>query len=81
MIAQFLIDSLTEAGYLGTPLEAIAEQLGATPEAVEAVLLKIQGCDPVGVFARDVRECLALQLREKDRLDPMMQRLLDRLRA
>jgi len=79
LIAQFLIDSLNEAGYLAVELETVAEQLGAPVETIEAVLLKLQGCDPVGVFARDVRECLALQLREKDRLDPMMQRLLDNL--
>lgn len=79
LIAQFLIDSLNEAGYLANELEQIATQLGAPLETVEAVLLKIQGTDPVGVFARDVKECLALQLREKDRLDPMMQRLLDNL--
>lgn len=79
LIAQFLIDSLNEAGYLAVELETVAEQLGAPVEAIEAVLLKLQGCDPVGVFARNVRECLALQLREKDRLDPMMARLLDNL--
>jgi RNA polymerase sigma-54 factor len=79
LIARFLTDSVNEAGYLGTELSAIAEQLGAPLESVEAVLAKVQGCDPVGVFARDVRECLAIQLREKDRLDPMMQRLLDHL--
>ena len=79
LIARFLTDSLTDAGYLGTEIEAIAEQLGAPLETVEAVLLRLQGCDPVGVYARDVRECLAIQLREKDRLDPMMQRLLDNL--
>lgn len=79
LIAQFLIDSLSEAGYLAVELEIVAEQLGAPVEAIEAVLFKLQGCDPVGVFARDVRECLALQLREKDRLDPMMLRLLDNL--
>jgi RNA polymerase sigma-54 factor len=39
----------------------------------------LQTCDPVGVFARDVKECLSLQLRERDRLDPLMQRLLDNL--
>jgi len=79
LIAQFLIDSLSEAGYLAVELETVAEQLGAPVEAIEAVLLKLQGCDPIGVFARDVRECLALQLREKDRLDPLMLRLLDNL--
>ncbi len=79
LIARFLSDGLTEAGYLGIELETIAEQLGTTVEAVEAVLLELQTLDPVGVFARDVRECLAIQLRERDRLDPMMARLLDNL--
>ncbi len=46
---------------------------------MEAVLEAIQGCDPLGIFARDLAECLAIQLREKDRLDPMMQMLLDNL--
>ncbi|MBN9308128.1 MAG: RNA polymerase sigma-54 factor, partial [Devosia sp.] len=79
LIAQFLIDSLNEAGYLAVELDTVATQLGAPLELVEAVLGKLQTLDPVGVFARDVRECLALQLREKDRLDPLMQRLLDHL--
>lgn len=79
IIGRFLIDTLNEAGYLTSPLEPIAEQLGASVDQVEAVLGKVQGCDPVGVFARDVRECLAIQLRDRDRLDPMMARLLDNL--
>jgi RNA polymerase sigma-54 factor len=79
LIARHLIDNLNEAGYLTVPLEAIADQLGAELGDVEAVLQAVQGCDPVGVFARDVAECLALQLAERDRLDPMMQRLLEHL--
>ncbi len=79
IIGRFLIDTLNEAGYLTSALEPIAEQLGASVDQVEAVLGKVQGCDPVGVFARDVRECLAMQLRDRDRLDPMMARLLDNL--
>ena len=79
LIARYLIDSLNDAGYLTTELSAIAEQLGAPLELIESVLLKIQGCEPIGVFARSVPECLAIQLREKDRLDPMMARLLEHL--
>jgi len=79
LIAQHLIDGLNEAGYLTVTPESIAELLGAEPADVEAVLAALQGCDPAGVFARSVAECLALQLRERDRLDPMMQRLLDHL--
>lgn len=79
LIGQHLIDGLNEAGYLAVELEAVAELLGAELGDVEAVLGALQGCDPIGVFARTVPECLALQLRERDRLDPMMQRLLDNL--
>lgn len=79
LIARHLIDGLNEAGYLAIELDAVAALLGAEREDVEAVLETLQKCDPVGIFARTVPECLALQLRERDRLDPMMQRLLDNL--
>lgn len=79
LIGQHLVDNLTEAGYLGVECASIAETLGAEVEDVEAVLECLQGCDPLGLFARSVSECLAIQLREKDRLDPLMQKLLDNL--
>lgn len=79
LIARNLIDNLDERGYLTADLPQIAAQLGAAQEQVESVLLKLQGCDPVGVFARSLAECLAIQLRDRDRLDPMMARLLDHL--
>ena len=79
IIARSLIDNLDEAGYLCADCQQLAEQLGTEIEDVEAVLEAAQTCEPAGVFARNVTECLALQLREKDRLDPMMQGLLDNL--
>ncbi len=79
LIARNLIDNLNETGYLATSCKTIAEQLGASESDIENVLLRLQACDPAGVFARDVRECLALQLAEKDRLDPLMAALLDNL--
>ena len=79
LIARHLIDGLNEAGYLNLDLVALAEQLGAELADIEAVLEALQGCDPVGVFARTVPECLALQLAERDRLDPMMLALLDNI--
>lgn len=79
LVAHFLVDGLNEAGYLAVELDAVAAQLGAPLELVEAVLAKLQTLDPVGLFARNVKECLGIQLRERDRLDPMMQRLLDHL--
>ena len=79
LIGRSLIDNLDERGYLAAETGQIAEQLGTTPEIVEAVLEKLQGCEPVGVFARSLPECLAIQLREKNRLDPMMAALLANL--
>jgi RNA polymerase sigma-54 factor len=79
LIAASLIDSIDEAGYLRADVAEIASLLGARCETVEAVLTAVQGFEPTGVAARTLSECLALQLREKQRLDPAMQALLDHL--
>ena len=78
-VAVVLIDGVDEGGYLRIDLVELADRLGCTAERIETVLAKLQGFEPTGVFARDVRECLGLQLREKDRLDPAMAALLDNL--
>jgi RNA polymerase sigma-54 factor len=48
-------------------------------EFLERVLAILQGFEPTGVFARDVRECLMLQLKDRNRFDPLMAKLLDNL--
>jgi RNA polymerase sigma-54 factor len=69
-----------EAGYLpGFDLAAIAEKLGAPLEVVEKVLAALQTLDPPGVFARSLAECLALQLKEQNRFDPIVSRFLENL--
>jgi RNA polymerase sigma-54 factor len=79
LIGLHLIDLLDEAGYLREGLDAVAERLGCPCAEVEAVLGRVQQFDPPGVFARSLRECLALQLRDRDRLDPAMAVLIDHL--
>jgi RNA polymerase sigma-54 factor len=79
MIGQYLIDLVDEAGYLGADLAAAAEKLGTSVEEVEAVLGILQTFDPTGICARDLGECLALQLEERNRFDPAMQALILRL--
>ena len=79
MIGQYLIDLVDESGYLSGDLEAAAERLGTSKAEIEAVLSILQKFDPPGVFARDLAECLAIQLREQDRFDPAMQALVSRL--
>jgi len=79
IIGQHLIDLVDEAGYVRGDLPSIAEKLGAPAEEVEKVLAVLQTFDPPGVCARDLSECLALQLKERDRYDPAMQALIEHL--
>jgi RNA polymerase sigma-54 factor len=79
MIGQYLIDMVDEAGYLTGDLAAVADKLGAPFAEVEAVLAQLQTLDPLGVCARNLTECLALQLKEHDRFDPAMQALVAHL--
>lgn len=79
MIGQYLIDLVDEAGYLPPDLGQAAERLGATQADVDGVLAVLQKFDPPGVCARNLSECLAIQLRELDRYDPAMQALIEHL--
>jgi RNA polymerase sigma-54 factor len=79
VIGEYLIDLVDEAGYLSSDLNAAAEKLGTSISEIEAVLAILQSFDPSGVCARDLAECLAIQLREQDRFDPAMQALITRL--
>ncbi len=79
MIGRYLIDMVDEAGYLAGDLETVAEKLGAPLAEVEAVLAILQTFDPPGVCARNLTECLAIQLKERDRFDPAMRALVEHL--
>ena len=79
MIGQYLIDLVDEAGYLNGDLALVAEKLGAPVGEVGAVLAILQGFDPPGICARNLTECLAIQLKERNRFDPAMQALVAHL--
>jgi RNA polymerase sigma-54 factor len=79
VVASALIDAVDDGGYLRADLAEIAERLGCGLDRIEGVLGRLHGFEPVGVFARDVRECLMLQLKDKNRCDPAMAALLDNL--
>lgn len=78
-IAMALADALDESGYLRVDIIGLAQNLGVETTEVERVLAVMQSFDPPGIFARDLRECLAIQLRLKDRFDPAMAALVDNL--
>ena len=79
VIALHLLDLLDEAGYLRAGIGGVAQLLGCEIDRVEKVFGRLQQFDPSGVFARDLPECLALQLCDRNRLDPAMQALLENL--
>jgi RNA polymerase sigma-54 factor len=78
-VASVLIDAVDDGGYLRADLAEIGERLGCEPALIERVLSVLQGFEPTGVCARDVRECLMLQLKDRNRFDPAMDALLDNL--
>ncbi|QRM31777.1 RNA polymerase factor sigma-54 [Microvirga sp. VF16] len=79
MIGEHLIHNLNEAGYFTEDLAEFAARLQVTPEEAETALRLIQSFEPSGVGARNLAECLSIQLHERDRLDPAMEALLAHL--
>lgn len=64
-IAKYLIECMEESGYLKMTNLEISKALGLTTEEVEEEIRFLQGLEPCGVFARDLRECLLLQIKQK----------------
>lgn len=79
LIGAHLIALLEPSGRLSTEPSDIARALGAEIAQVEAVRQRMMAFDPIGMFARNLAECLAAQLRDRNRLDPCMVALLDNL--
>jgi RNA polymerase sigma-54 factor len=75
-IAEFLIGSLDDRGWVVTPMAEIVEALGRPLEEVERMLIVVQALEPAGVGARDLRECLLIQLDARGDRDTMPWRLI-----
>ncbi len=79
LIAGYLIDHVDDAGYLRADMAEVGELLGVDLDHLERIVGTLQTFDPTGVCARNVEECLAAQLKERDRYDPAMQILVANL--
>jgi RNA polymerase sigma-54 factor len=79
LIAAELADELDETGYFRGDTGDIAGRLGVKRREVEQILIQCQAFDPIGIFARDLAECLSLQLAVRDRFDPAMRMLIANL--
>ena len=77
-IGEVIIGNLSSAGYLQASIEEVAEMANVAPEAVLPVLEKVQLFDPVGVAARDARECLMVQIKSLNYArDPILVELVE----
>ena len=79
LVGGYLIDQVNEAGYLTADMGEVADMLGLPLDAVERVLERLQRFEPAGVLARNLAECLAIQLRDRNRFDPVIARLVANL--
>ncbi|WP_373491085.1 RNA polymerase factor sigma-54 [Parasphingorhabdus sp.] len=78
-VAQHIIDQIDECGYLQADLLELTQRLNVGLVDIERILAVVQTFEPVGVGARDLAECLALQAKDADRYDPAMARLIENL--
>ncbi|USG61540.1 RNA polymerase factor sigma-54 [Sneathiella marina] len=79
LIASYLIDLISDAGYFTEEIDDVAETLGCERDAIENVLTSLRAMEPVGIFATDLADCLALQLKDQNRFDPAIEALLNNL--
>jgi RNA polymerase sigma-54 factor len=75
-IAKQIIGNLSEDGYLLIPMEELCQVAGCTPEQAAEALTIVQAMDPVGIGARDLRECLSLQLKSLDLKDSLAYKII-----
>ncbi|MDP4709057.1 MAG: RNA polymerase factor sigma-54 [Rickettsiaceae bacterium] len=72
LIAHYLLDSLSSSGYLNVSLYETSKVLRCDEKIALGVLKKLQTFDPIGIFARNLRECLLIQLNDQENVDPSL---------
>ncbi|TAK33032.1 MAG: RNA polymerase sigma-54 factor [Chloroflexota bacterium] len=82
LIAEYLVGNLDERGWLTCPVDDVAELFGVDVEEVESILRQLQSLEPVGIGARNLRECLLIQLKylkeEQGREEPYAEEIVRR---
>jgi len=76
-IGEVIIGNVNEDGYLQASLEEIAQKESFDLHELEAVLYRVQEFDPVGVAARDLKECLLVQIYDLDYTDEILERMVE----
>lgn len=76
-ICEYIVDSINEKGYLDSSTEEIGEELGLPSEIIEKAISFVQTLEPDGIAARNLRECLKIQLEKKGYDDERLYALVD----
>ncbi|MDD3253845.1 MAG: RNA polymerase factor sigma-54 [Lachnospiraceae bacterium] len=76
-IIDYLLENLDDRGYLTESTDDVAAYFGTDLPVVESLLEKLQSLEPVGVCARDLPECLKLQLKARQLLTPVLSQMID----
>ncbi len=79
IVAENIIENLEPSGWISCDIEEISLEMGIQKEFVEKVLKKLQEFEPAGIFARNLSECLMLQLKDLNLLTPTFDELLENL--
>lgn len=79
IIARLLSEQLDDAGYFRGNIALLAATLNTEPQKIEIILNQLKGFEPSGIFSQNLAECLAIQLRDRNRFDPAMECLLNHL--
>lgn len=79
LIAALLCEFLDPAGYFRGNTDEIAQRLKTSPEEIRNILSRLQTFEPSGIFAASLKDCLTIQLRDRNRLDPLMEKFLNHL--
>ena len=79
-LAKELVHCLDERGFLSDPLDEMCHYLESTPAVLSSIVARLQvAVEPTGVFAWSLRDCFRIQLQAKNRCDPIILQLLERL--
>ncbi|MCY6369526.1 RNA polymerase factor sigma-54 [Clostridium ganghwense] len=76
-MCEYIVENINQRGYLGTSIEDIAEELTISQELSQRCLEIVQSLEPTGIGARDIKECLKIQLIEKDLKDENIFKIVD----
>lgn len=77
VVADYIVESIDERGYLDEKLENIAQELKISVNMVEEALKVVQGLDPDGIGARDLKDCLKIQCKKRDMVDENLYLIID----